>query len=161
MLLACIRIAPLPAVESLLNFHHYKERLKLFFSQCHLLFCRSPQSCYGDLNHFGAILPEDPLLTDCAHPTPRLGPEDMAMKAHSFLLRDELYADVQTVRRPPQQLRHWLGAMKPGSFSHPLTEVASDHRHHCQHVGAPKSSRDVSPELVLHSVWEVQRHAKL
>lgn len=123
LLLACIRIAPMPAVESLLNFYHHKERLKVFFSQCHLLFCRSPDSHYGDLNYFGAILPGDPLLTDCAdcaYPAPRLGAEDVATKVHSFLLREELYTDVQMVRRPQQQLRHWLGAMKPRSFSHPL-----------------------------------------
>lgn len=161
LLFACIRIALLPAVESLLNFYHHKKRLKLFFSQCDLLFCRSTQSHCGDLNHFAAILTEDRLLIDFTHSTPRQRPQDAAVKAHSFLLRDKLYADVQTVRRPPQHLRHWLGALKPGSFSQSLTEVASDLHHHCQCMGAPKSSSNVSPELVLHSVQEVQRHARL
>lgn len=83
-------------------------------TQCHFLFCASPQSHYGDLNHLGAILPEDPLLTDCAHPAPRLRPEDVARKVHSFLLRDKLYTNVQMVRRPLQQLRYWLGVCSLG-----------------------------------------------
>lgn len=61
LLLACIWITLMPAVESLLNFLP-PQKLKLFFSQ-YLLFCS------GHLNNFGAPSPKNLLLTNCAHPT--------------------------------------------------------------------------------------------